>query len=103
MQITKENFVKIINALIAQIKRDMEIATLLDGVVRDGDNRSLVFSTPLIGETIKALDKNDIISWWFWDGPQHGERAEDYRIFEKNGDTTIIRDAGELYDYMQKE
>lgn len=105
MNISKEQFVSIINALIAQETRDREIAKSLDDVVKDGYNHSLVFDTPLTSKVIEALDNDDIISWWFWDGPECGKQAEKFAIYlgdadDPNTKRLAIHDAGELYDYM---
>lgn len=108
MNISKEQFVDIINALIAQENRDNEIGKSLDSVVKDGFNHNLVFSTPLVEKIIETLDYDDIISWWFWDGPQCGKNAEQYTIYlgdadDPNTKMLAIHDAGELYDYMEKQ
>ena len=105
MNISKEQFVQIINALIAQEERDREIGKSLDNVVKDGFNHSLVFSTPLVEKVIETLDYDEIISWWFWDGPAAGKRAEEFAIYlgdsdDPNTKRLTIHDAGELYDYI---
>lgn len=104
MNITKDQFVEIINAVIAQQERDEQIGNALDEVAKDGDNRSLVFSTPLVESIIKALDYDETISWWFWDGPRHGERAEDYAIYlgeDADMRKFVIKDAEDLYDFLE--
>ena len=105
MNISKEQFVQIINALIAQEERDREIGKSLDNVVKDGANRSLVFSTRLIDKVVSAIDYEDTISWWLWDGPAAGKRAEEFAIYlgdsdDQSTERLTIHDAGELYDYL---
>lgn len=105
MNISKEQFVQIINACIEQIDRDSEIAEALDVVAKDGANRSLVFSTRLIDKVVSAIDYEDTISWWLWDGPAAGKRAEEFAIYlgdsdDPNTKRLAIHDAGELYDYL---
>ena len=107
MNISKEQFVTIINAAIEQQNRDNEIAKSLDIVVRDGDNRTLVFVTPFVLKVIEALDYDDIISWWFFDGPDCGERAEEFSIYLGDADDpktkrVAIHDAGDLYDFIKE-
>ena len=105
MNISKEQFVQIINALIAQEERDREIGKSLDNVVKDGFNHSLVFSTPLVEKVIETLDYDEIISWWFWDGPECGKNADKFAIYLGDADDPNIKrfaihDAGELYDCL---
>ena len=105
MNISKEQFVQIINALIAQEERDREIGKSLDIVAKDGANRSLVFSTRLIDKVVSAIDYEDTISWWLWDGPAAGKRAEEFAIYlggsdDPSTERLAIHDAGELYDYL---
>lgn len=107
MNIPKGQFVQIINALIAQEERDREIGKSLDNVVKDGFNHSLVFSTPLVEKVIETLDHDEIISWWFWDGPECGKNAETYAVYlgdadDPNTKRLAIHDAGELYDYLME-
>lgn len=101
MNISKKQFTDIIKAIIKQQRRDEEIADALDTVVKDGANRSLVFNTPLLEEIVKALDVDDLISWWLWDGPEHGRRADEFAIHQ-NGKIIAIHNADELYDYIER-
>ena len=107
MNISKEQFVQIINACIEQTDRDSEIAEALDVVAKDGENHSLVFSTRLIDKVISAIDYEYTISWWLWDGPSAGKRAEEFAIYLGDSDDpevrkVVIHDAGELYDYLME-
>lgn len=102
MNISKKQFTDIIEAIIAQEIRDEEIADALDIVAKDGGNRSLVFSTPLLEKIVKALDVDDLISWWLWDGPEHGRRADEFAIIVRD-ERIAIHNAGELYDYIERE
>lgn len=108
MNITRDQFVQIINACIEQIDRDNEIADALDVVARDGANRSLVFSTRLIDKLVSAIDYEDTISWWLWDGPEAGKRAEEFATYlgdidEPFSEKIVINNAGELYDYIEQQ
>lgn len=109
MNISKEQFVDIINALITQEDRDSEIGKSLDIVVKDGDNHNLVFTTPLVDKVISSLDDEwGTISWWFYDGPACGKNAVQYVIYlgdadDPNCERLAIHDAGELYDYMESQ
>lgn len=105
MNISKDQFVEIINACINQADRDSEIADAIDIIAKDGSNNSIVFSTRLIDKIISALDHDGVISWWFWDGPCCGEKADKYAIYlgdvdDPNTKKFVIHDAGELYDYI---
>ncbi len=107
MNITKDQFVKIIGSVMNQQRRDEEIAKALDNVVEDGDNHSLVFHTPLVESIIEALDFDGIISWWFWDGPHCGVNAEDYAIYfgdhtDPKTERVIIYTPEDLYDYIER-
>ena len=99
MNIAKHQFVTIINAIIEQEYRDREISSAIDVVLRDGQGQGSVFATKLVDEAVNALDVDGVISWWLWEGPDHGRKAEDFKI-NVNGKSIAIHDAGELYDYM---
>lgn len=88
------------------MERDDEISKSLDSVVKDGDNHLLVFRTPLVESIIDVLDKDNIISWWLWDGPEAGKKADKFAIYlgdvdDENTKRLPIRNAGDLYDYME--
>ena len=105
MNISKEQFVQIIEAVIEQVDRDYEISKSLDEVLKDGCNHGVVFTSNVVHKVIDALDYDGIISWWFWDGPEHGKNAETYAVYLGDADDPrteklFIHDAGELYDYM---
>lgn len=107
MNISRDQFIKIIDSIVEQEKHDRITAIHLDLVVRSGGNRNLVFTTPMIDTIVDALDYEDVISWWLWDGPQHGEKAEDFPIYlgdVENPRTKkfIINNSGDLYDYIEK-
>lgn len=107
MELTKEQFVEIIEALRAQTQRDSEIASALDEAAKDGDNHKLVFNTPLVEAIVKAIDYDGAISWWMWDGPNWGEKAEEFTAYigdvdDDNREMWVIRTAGDLYDYIQR-
>lgn len=106
MNITKTQFVEIIDAVIEQMDRDEKISKALDVVAADGGNHTLVFVTPLAENIIATLDHDNIISWWFWDGCKHGEEADKYAIYDgdpndENTKRIPIRNASDLYDYME--
>lgn len=101
MNITKTQFTQIIDAVIEQQNRDQEISKSLDEVLSDGDSYPPIFRTPLLDSIVKTLDHDDIITWWMWDGPEHGEKAEEYVITLEDGCQVAIHDAGELYDFME--
>ena len=105
MNISKDQFVQIIEAVIEQIDRDYEISKSLDEVLKDGCNHSVVFTSNVVHKVIDALDYDDIISWWFWDGPEHGKNAEKFAIYLGDADDPdtkrlAIHNASELYDYL---
>lgn len=107
MNITKDQFVKIIGSVMNQQRRDYEIAKALDKVVEDGDNQSLVFHTPLVESIIEALDFDGIISWWFWDGCSCGVNADDFAIYlgdhaDPKTERVIIYTPEDLYDYIER-
>ena len=105
MNITKDQFVSIIGSLMKQQSRDEEISKSLDVVASDGENRSLVFNTPLVESVVNALDFDGIISWWFWDGPRCGLFADDYAIYLGEGEDAErlpIYTPEDLYDYIMK-
>ena len=103
MNVSKDQFVQIIDALIEQDERDVEIGGFLDGVARDGHNQGIVFNTPLIEKIVAALDYDGIISWWFWDGPDCGEKADIYTIgHPKDFSQVVIRNSSDLYDYIME-
>lgn len=102
MNISKKQFTDIVKAILKQERRDGEIADALDSVAKDGVNRSLVFSTPLISDIVKAIDVDEIVSWWLWDGPEHGHRADEFAIIVRD-ERIAIHNAEELYDYIERE
>lgn len=103
MEITKKQFTGIINAILEQEERNKEISKAFDSVLTDGSNNSVYFNTPIIWGVVQALDYDDIISWWIWDGPEAGKRAEEFAILEgEDGPRIEIHDAGDLYDYIVK-
>lgn len=101
MEITKKQFVGIIDAIVAQQERNEEISKALNNALADGDNQGVVFDTPVIWGVVQALDYDDIISWWMWDGPDCGKRAEEFAIMEgEEGERIAIHDPSDLYDYI---
>lgn len=107
MNISRDQFRQIINGIIIQRSHDAHIARALDEVVKHGDNHSLIFRTPLVDYIVEALDYDGIISWWLWDGPDAGARAEEFAVYlgdpeDENCERLAIHDAEELYDYMER-
>ena len=106
MNITKDQFVDIVESIVKQQDRDHEIAASLNQVVEDGSNHGLVFNTPLVEDIVNAIDVDGVLSWWLWDGPKHGLEANKYAIHlgdTDNGEPKrlVINNASELYDYME--
>lgn len=110
MKLSKKQFSNIVNGVIKQIERDYQIAEALDLVVKDGYNHSLVYVTPLIDTIIESLDscfpkEDGVIQWWFWDGPEHGLKAEEFCIYRGEPEDRkkyIIKTADDLYDYIEE-
>lgn len=103
MEISKEQFVKLINGVIKQIKRDREVSKALGCMSGD----TVVYTTDLVEDVVNAIDFDGTISWWIWDGPNCGERAEEFPIYlgdikDKDVEEVIIRTPEDLYEYYNR-
>lgn len=104
MEISKEQFVKLINSVIKQIEKDREVSKALESI----SSGYAVYNTGLVEDVINAIDFDGTISWWIWDGPDCGKRAEEFPIYlgEPGGilgaEKVIIKTPEDLYEYYNK-
>ncbi|WP_064256340.1 hypothetical protein [Rhodococcus sp. HS-D2] len=102
--ITRPTFIALIEAIQRQGEHDETLQAHINALMPDSIDG--VFITPLCTEVLNLLEaelgsKSDWISWWLWDAPEAGKNLESSVVHHEDGRRTVIRDAGELYDFMR--
>lgn len=99
----KETFINIINAIIAQAKKEESFTKAIEPFFEGHmfSNLSGNFQADII-EIIK-LEFNiddDIINWWLYDSPDAGRNKEFACILTEDGERVSLETSAQLYDYL---
>ncbi|WMM74442.1 hypothetical protein RCF27_09240 [Rhodococcus pyridinivorans] len=102
--ITRPTFIALIDAIQRQREQDEAIEGHINALMPDSGGG--IFITPLREELVDLLEaelgsQSDWISWWLWDAPKAGKNLESSVVHHEDGRRTVIRDAGELYDFIR--
>lgn len=98
--ITKQSFIKTIEAIESQFELDSKISDHLNALMPESTES--VFSTKLADEVVKILeqefeDQGDWISFYLYELDKEGGEA---KAWHKNGDPIRLDSAGDLYDFL---
>ncbi|QOH56227.1 hypothetical protein [Rhodococcus rhodochrous] len=102
--ITRPTFIALIEAVQRQAVQDEVTGGHINALMPNSTDG--VFITPLREELLDLLEaelgsQSDWISWWLWDAPEAGKDLESCVIHHEDGRRTVIRDAGDLYDFIR--
>jgi hypothetical protein len=99
---TRENFIEIIDAIKTQWDYDIEFAKNMTVCFPDSWSANLMYNNqPLFTACIKALAvvmncDVDTLDWWMY---EHDFGSNDLRMYENDVEIDLS-DAGKLYDYL---
>lgn len=101
----KKNFVKIIEAVIAQAKKE----STFDGALSPFFSSHLTsdISSHFQAQVVKIIedemgDNDSTIEWWIWDAPDAGKDENSSCVFMPDGKRIPLRTSEQLYDHMKQ-
>ena len=107
----KENFVGIINAIIAHHKKEEKFADAMEPFFENSLVCTLnsTFITSILNSLENEMDDEDdeiggtTISWWLYDAPKAGNNAESCYVILPNKEKIRVDTPGQLYDFLKLE
>ena len=104
----KENFVDMLNTILAQDERENKMAKALDPFL---DDTMFVFemcsnfTNTIINILEKEMEdeKDGYVSWWLYDAPHAGKCKDSCWVELETGEKIIVETPGQLYDFLTME
>lgn len=107
--LNKDQFVTLLNIIIAQLERNDEINEKVGNVLHDeflyGITSSIIDSLIVFLE-VEMGDKSSnpfldsTISWWLYDSPNHGLNTSACKIYFPDNSEVNLYTPSDIYDYL---
>ena len=107
--LNKEEFVRIMDIIISQIKRNEELYRKVDDILRNDFLFGITYKIidnliEFLEETMNDKSSNPIIgstiSWWVFDAPNCGRNKKACKIYFPDNSEVSIHTPADIYDYL---